>query len=87
LTSSDKPEDRLFISDVVHKTYVDVSEVGTEAAAATAVILRPAAAIAVRPKTRPFIPIFKADRPFLFLIRDRETANILFLGRYVGQLN
>ncbi len=36
-------------------------------------------------KTRPFVPIFKANEPFLFLIRDLETESILFIGRHVGQ--
>lgn len=84
LTSSARPEDSLFISQVAHKTFVEVSEIGTEAAAATAVVFAPTSAAPAIRKTRPFTPIFRADKPFLFLIRDRETANILFLGRYVG---
>jgi hypothetical protein len=35
-------------------------------------------------QTRPFVPIFKANKPFIFLIRDRETESIQFLGRYIG---
>ena len=87
LSTSQKFEDRLYITEVVHKTYVDVSEVGTEAAAATAVIFAAptSAPLEEPPKTRPFVPIFKANKPFLFLIRDRETDSILFIGRYVGQ--
>ena len=87
LSASQKFEDRLYITNVLHKTYVDVSEVGTEAAAATAVIFAAptSAALEEPPKTRPFVPIFKANKPFLFLIRDRETESILFIGRYVGQ--
>jgi serpin B len=65
----------LQIAAVIHKAYVDVNEAGTEAAAATAVGIR--ATMALIPK--PPIP-FRADHPFLFLIRDRRTANILFLG-------
>lgn len=83
LCSSPRSEDRLYISDVVHQTYVDVNEVGTEAAAATALDVYGDGEFET-PKTRPFIPVFKADKPFLFLIRDRQTASILFLGRYVG---
>ena len=49
--------------------------------AAVAIAVESAPAIRM---TRPFNPIFKANKPFLFLIRDRETANILFIGRYVG---
>lgn len=65
----------LFISAVIHKAFVEVNEEGTEAAAATAVIMRLTAA-APRPK-----PVFRADHPFLFLIREKQTGGILFLGR------
>ncbi len=64
----------LFISDVIHKAFVDVNEEGTEAAAATAVIMR-ATAMPSAP------PTFRADHPFIFLIRDNQTGSILFLGR------
>ena len=64
----------LFISKVIHHAFVAVDEEGTEAAAATAVIM--ARASAVRPALD-----FKADHPFLFLIRDAKTNSILFLGR------
>jgi len=84
LTSTQRSEDRLSISAVVHQTYVDVSEVGTEAAAATALSEGVSDGDFETPKTRPFIPIFKANKPFIFLIRDRKTASILFLGRYVS---
>jgi serpin B len=68
----------LTISEVVHKAMVDVNEKGTEAAAATAVLI-PRSLGAVRPK----IISFCADHPFLFLIRDRATGSVLFLGRVV----
>lgn len=87
LTSTSNPADRLFISDVVHQAYLDVGEFGTEATAVTAVSLSVASG-ELGPddtvKTRPFIPIFRANRPFLFLIRDRETSSILFLGRFIS---
>jgi serpin B len=67
----------LFISDVIHKAYVDVDEQGTEAAAATGVVMTRAAMF--RP-VQP-IPVFRADHSFLFLIRDNRTGSILFLGR------
>ena len=63
----------LFFSAVVHKAFVDVNEEGTEAAAATAVVMR---AMAVRISER-----FQADHPFIFLIRDKQSGSILFLGR------
>jgi serine protease inhibitor len=64
----------LFISAVIHKAFIDVSEQGTEAAAATAVAM----ARAGRPQEH---PVFRADHPFVFLIRDNRTGIILFLGR------
>lgn len=66
----------LFISDVIHKTYVDVNEEGTEAAAATAVMMELAMA---RPPSEPVL--FRADHPFLFMIRDYQSGAILFMGR------
>jgi serpin B len=66
----------LAISAVIHKAYVDVNEEGTEAAAATAVVMTRALA---RPMAPP--PVFKADHPFLFLIRDEGTGAVLFMGR------
>lgn len=67
----------LFISDVVHKAFVSVDEAGTEAAAATAVIMPTAAP----PGATVEVTI---DRPFIFLIRDIETGAILFVGRVVN---
>jgi serpin B len=64
-------ERRLFIKDVVHKAFVEVNEEGTEATGATGVI--------VKDTSEP--PAFIANHPFLFLIRDRGTGSILFLGR------
>jgi len=65
----------LFIGAVVHKAFVDVNEEGTEAAAATAVVMLRAAA---KPP-----PVFRADHPFVFLIRDTRSGSILFLGRMI----
>src|SRR5262249_23734019 len=70
---------QLGLSAVVHKAFLDVAEEGTEAAAATAVVVAPMAA-APLPVLVP-VPVFCADRPFLFLIRDRKTGSLLFLGR------
>jgi serpin B len=67
----------LSVSDVVHKAFVEVNEEGTEAAAATAVIAR---ATAMRVDEKP-IPVFDADRPFVFLIIDKATGSILFMGK------
>lgn len=67
----------LYISAVCHKACVEVDEEGTTAAAATAVVH---AAYGAGP---PPPPVFRADHPFLFLIRDRRTKSILFLGRLI----
>jgi serpin B len=67
----------LYITDVVHKAFVDVDESGTEAAAATAVV--------VGMTCVPAEPIeVTLDRPFMFLIRDMETGTILFVGRVMN---
>ena len=62
----------LFISDVIHQAFVTVDEQGTEAAAATAVLV-------ARVVSEP--PEVAIDRPFIFLVRDSDTGAILFLGR------
>jgi serpin B len=67
------PTGELFISLVVHKAWADVNEEGTEAAAATAVVM---ARVSFEEPT-----VFRADHPFIFLIRDTGTGSILFLGR------
>jgi serpin B len=68
----------LFISDVIHKAFIDVNENGTEAAAATAVVINWAMAA---PGGSPPVPEFRADHPFVFLIQDKETGTFLFIGR------
>jgi len=65
----------IWIDEVIHQAYIDVNEEGTEAAAATAVIMIKSAAIE---KT------FKADHPFIFIILDKRANEILFLGRVVN---
>ncbi|PKL57208.1 MAG: proteinase IV [Methanomicrobiales archaeon HGW-Methanomicrobiales-6] len=69
----------LFISDVVHKAFVDVNEEGTEAAAATGVVMNLASA-PMEDKT----PVFRADHPFVFLIVEEDSDTILFAGRVVN---
>jgi serpin B len=69
----------LAISAVIHKAYIDVDERGTEAAAATAVVMR---ALSARIPTQ--LEHFNADHPFIFLIRDTRSGSILFIGRYTG---
>jgi len=66
----------LFIQDVIHKAFVSVDEAGTEAAAATAVVMEMSAV--------PEEPVeVTVDRPFIFFIRDIETGAVLFIGRVV----
>jgi len=64
----------LYIGAVVHQAFVKVDEEGTEAAAATAVVMK---AKSIPPPT----PTFRADHPFIFLIRDNDTESIQFMGR------
>jgi len=65
--------ERLYIGFVIHQAYVKVDEKGTEAAAATAVGMM---ATSAEPRS-----IFRADRPFVFIIQEKQTGNILFLGK------
>ncbi|HMN96741.1 MAG TPA: serpin family protein [Phycisphaerales bacterium] len=80
ISSGDDPSKRLFIGSVLHKSWVEVTEEGTEAAAATAVSAAPGSAVEP-PRDMPFTPVFRADRPFLFIIRDTASGAILFMGR------
>jgi serpin B len=63
---------------VIHQAYVDVNEEGTEAAAATAVTMK---LTSIGPDRT---PVFKADHPFIFMIRDAKSGSILFLGRVLN---
>jgi serine protease inhibitor len=65
----------LFISDVKHKTFVEVDEAGTEAAAATVVEIGYTSA--------PEVKIMKINRPFLFVLRENHSGTILFIGKIV----
>ena len=67
------PKGKLWISQVKHKAFIDVNEEGTEAAAATAVEMAT--------RGMPRYPVFRADHPFLFFIRDHQSGSILFMGR------
>jgi len=72
-----RPADRLFVGNVFHKAFVKVDEKGTEAAAATAVVMPRGGGA---PKKARQLAV---DRPFLFFLRDRTTGTILFVGRVV----
>ena len=67
----------LYVSDVIHKAFVAVDEKGTEAAAATAVIME----LAMAPM---FENVLTIDRPFIFVIRDTVSGQILFVGRVIN---
>jgi serine protease inhibitor len=67
--------EKLFVSDVLHKTYVEVDEQGTEAAAVTAIIV---GTVVIK---EPPVPVMRIDHPFIFAIRERQTGTILFIGK------
>lgn len=71
----------LKIDEVIHQTFLDVDEKGTEAAAATAVTMVATSAMPGPPPPPPFE--FRADKPFLFMLRDMRTGLVLFIGRHV----
>ena len=71
-----KTDENLYISEVIHQTYIEVAEYGTEAAAATAVVMTAGA------EYNPEQPkVFTADHPFIFIIQQKDSGNILFMGR------
>ena len=70
--------DQLEVSEVKHKTFVAVDEVGTEAAAVTSV------GVSVVCACGPVLPAFRADRPFVFVIRERLSGTIMFVGKVVA---
>ncbi|PIZ82602.1 serpin family protein, partial [Candidatus Pacearchaeota archaeon CG_4_10_14_0_2_um_filter_05_32_18] len=71
-------DENLYISQVIHQTFIEVAEAGTEAAAATAVIVGETSA-GPGPVTKP--KVFTANHPFIFIIQQKDTGNILFMGR------
>ena len=68
---------KLRISEVIHKAFIEVNEEGTEAAAATAVVMVEITSAHLNPP----IKIFKADHPFVFIIKHKSSGAILFMGR------
>jgi len=75
--STDEP---LMVNSLCHKTFFEIDEVKTEAASATVMPLCPGASDDYE---EPEPKVFKADRPFIFMILDNRTKCILFLGRFV----
>ena len=74
-----KPDDYLFIGEVFHKTFLSLDEAGTEAAAATAVVMLTGLGVHSAPPPKPIE--VKVDHPFLFAIQHRDSGACLFLGR------
>ncbi len=68
--------ENIYISDVIHKTFINVDENGTEAAAATGIVID----VTSIPTEEPIV--FKADKPFTYFIRDNANGEILFMGEY-----
>lgn len=73
-------EEELMIDDIVHDAFLSVDEEGTEAAAATGVEFQP---VSADMEDEEELPIFRADHPFLFLLQEKESGHILFLGRMI----
>lgn len=74
-----KEGENVYVDDVLQKTFIEVDENGTEAAAATAVIMNESTSIGPSMEE---IKEFKADRPFIYFIRDDVTHEVLFIGEY-----
>jgi len=73
--------EELFIGEVIHQALVEVTEEGTEAAAATTVVSLKGS---MRSNNTHTIPVFRANHPFIFLIQEKTNGNILFMGRVVN---
>lgn len=71
------PDPGLYLMDVVHKAFIEVNEEGTEAAAATGAVM---AVTSVGPN-EPAVPVFRADKPFVYMILHKPSNSILFLGK------
>jgi serpin B len=79
-----QPNSNLFISNVIHKSFVDVNESGTEAAAVTVIEID---YTSVGPGEKPVPKYFVADKPFLFLIKEKTTGSLLFMGAVKNPVN
>jgi serine protease inhibitor len=72
-------DEKLYISKVIHKANIELDEEGTEAAAATAVVMRKTTAMTIEDVVE-----FKANRPFIYLIRNNKTNTIYFIGKVLN---
>jgi serpin B len=77
----EKRQENFFIGQVIHKTFLDISEEGTEAAAVTAMAAEGCSPDMYPPPEK--IYHFRGDHPFIFMIEDSETGALLFMGRIV----
>ncbi len=77
-------EDNLFIDDIVHDAFISVDEVGTESAAVTGVVSVESEGVDLDFEQA---PIFKADHPFMLFIQEKDSNNIIFMGRVINPLN
>jgi serpin B len=68
-----------FLQKVFHKAFVEVNEEGTEAAGGTVVVVKKKE----KAPAERLPPVFRADQPFVFLVRDNRNGSTLFLGRVV----
>ena len=68
----------IFVDKIIHKTFIQVDEKGTEAAAATAIVLAPTSAPPIEEEPKEFT----ADHPFMYMIYDNESQTALFMGEY-----
>ena len=76
---TEQDSDMMYLKAAIHKAFVDVNEKGTEAAGATGIT----ASITSMPATPPPVYHFRADHPFVFMIQENDTGNILFMGKIV----
>ncbi|CAF3059647.1 unnamed protein product [Rotaria sp. Silwood2] len=81
IVSAKNNQNRFYISKIIHKALIDVNEQGSEAAAATAVIIM---SFTTSFHQQPHPIEFKADRPFLFFIRESRQNTVLFCGRFIS---
>jgi len=81
ISASRELDNQLYVGIVRHKAFLEISEQGTEAAAATAVVMMAPTSAAPPVDLIDFVPTFRADRPFVCAIRHRDSGAILFLGR------
>jgi serpin B len=82
----DSPIDQdLYVSEIYHKSFIEVNEKGTEAAAATSIGMKVTCSRYIKPPSAPID--FVADHPFLFFIREDSSGTVLFVGQVLNPLD